>query len=406
MNTEKHVALFIGNYGLGTSSQLWYLAKSLADRGFLVDVFHFGMKYTHCVNFGHSVILHPLLSSGGRFRSWWQKLLPFKNSRFEFLKKSVVARARKTILKGQTVLAIGIDTYGIVLAGAATDGLAIPLVYYSLELRYSTSPLYIRDSTFAQLKSLERKVHRICRGTLIQSKERARILFEDNQLPQENIWILPVSIGEPAATQKTNFLQKRFCLPKSQINLLQLGFIGERSHSYEIAKAALSFPANWSTIFNGPFQQTHNFMERMEEIKSSAPANQICLSPQLANLSELANLICSAHIGIVAYKAADLNEVHVLYASEKLARYLHCGLPFVGIGVLGLKELLEEYPCGVAIDDISQMEEAVHFLLDHYEDYRKNAFYLFEQKFEFNKCIAPFLESLDGYHCEPTEKSG
>jgi hypothetical protein len=374
------------------------------------------MKYVDRVKFPSSVKSHNLSQSPSfktklmvaspihfireLLRSLCHHHLPPKSLEFAFIQEPVLKQIHEVVSHQPYICFIGMDTYGIILAGMVAEKTKTPLFYYSLELRYSTSPLYRNDPFFASLKELERKYHEMCQGTLIQSKERAAILFADNGLTEKNIWMLPVSIGEPPVIQRSQTLYLQHHLPDSQCLLLQLGFIGDRSLSLEIAEAASDFPQNWSIIFNGPMQTKKNFYQRMLELQKKYPQKRLCISEDLTNLGTLSQLVASAHIGIVAYVPSDLNEVHVLYASEKMARYLHCGLPIIGLNVPGLRELTEKYRFGVVIDDVSQMKPAVNYLLTHYEEYRVGAFKFFTEQFSFEKWITPFIDHLEEKHLE------
>jgi hypothetical protein len=104
------------------------------------------------------------------------------------------------------------------------------------------------------------------------------------------------------------------------------------------------------------------------------------------------SLVASGDIGIALYNVSieQKNEYNMGLSSGKIAHFLQCGLPIVTSNLPTVKQYIDKYRCGICVDNVDQVGEAVKMILSNYNQYSKQALECFQK--EFN--LVPYLDRI------------
>jgi glycosyltransferase involved in cell wall biosynthesis len=263
-------------------------------------------------------------------------------------------------------------------------------VYYSLELYTWDYPNFHRFFNARRIKYAEERYHREAAATIIQDAARARHLLADNGIADNAVVLhMPVSlIGDPITT-RSDYFQQRQNVSANDTIILQLGQISERRFGHELVSIAQRFPPTWRLAFHG--WGTPN---EIEKLKRADQKKSVLLSLDHLPWHRLYDVLTSADVGLVLYRDHCANDRMTVFASEKMALYLQCGLPVVVFNYEGY-ELVEDRGCGVCISDLSELPHAVSRILENHDKYRRNSHACFRDYYEASRYFPPIQRFLD-----------
>ena len=425
MDKDKRVALFIMYKNIENSASIIHFIKSLAEEGYTVDIFS-PNRYKVISNYGYENInfyAYRDLNREGKFKfkvikqifnpylirrsllklndhvrldgiktAIFYAIYLVKDLRFLYLDHidSIVKNKRYRCV-------IGIEKTGLIMADLANCN-ETPLIYYSLELYYSIPP-GIRGFGFRITKELEARAHNNAIATTIQDKERAKVLFKYNKIleDEQEILYLPVSMLGGPLKERTDYFYKTLDIPRDKKILLQFGTIHSSRTSIEIAKSAQNWPDDWVLVMHGGIDK-----DAKHQIRKLNKKSNIFLSEKKVPFEEIPKIVASAHIGLVFYKnLTDSNYYNNYYigsSSGQLAHHLQCGIPIITLNIPSLKRVVDEFQCGLAVDDVDAIVESAKIIFDKYEFFRENAFKCFEERYRFEKYfenIRSFIKCLN-----------
>jgi glycosyltransferase involved in cell wall biosynthesis len=213
-------------------------------------------------------------------------------------------------------------------------------------------------------------------------------LFNDNGIKNGRVVYMPVSVpNEPF--QRSSVLQKKFNISNDQIIILQFGWTKGSRFSVELAEMAQRFTQKWLLVLHGPAEDS--VLKQIQEIDVN---KRIIISQDLVPDNKIHGLISSAHIGLVLYPSFDFNHHLTAFASEKLALKLRSGLPIIAFKYPGY-EIFEEKRCGILINSIEEIPDAIEKILKSYSDFSHNARDCFMEHYEFSKNIQEVVQLID-----------
>jgi glycosyltransferase involved in cell wall biosynthesis len=315
---------------------------------------------------------------------------PLKLRNGVLIPSDVFKESLKFAKTGKYKCIIGVEKSGFVWASLVGAILEIPVIYYSLEL-YPTSDCFkllrkgassiLKIPRFLRLRHLEKAYHKRARATIVQDQWRATELMKMNGVKQTENLLVPVSLKGPPLTKRTSYLQTCFDIPKNKKIILQLGLIEANRSVDEVVRASQRFPDNWVLIVHGPMFDE----EFAAKVRSLDKSGRVIFSSRIVPTQELDNLVCSADVGFCLYPKAHINDYLTGFSSEKLARYLRCGIPVVTFDYPTYLDSVQKNRCGVCVRELSSVADAVGTILGDYDTYRANAFRAFGNHFEFNK---------------------
>lgn len=285
---------------------------------------------------------------------------------------------------------IGVDPAGLIAGGLLAALMRVPLVYFNLELFFSRE---FKSPLLRLMKMLERFFNQRCSFTIIQDQERARLLAEENRISPETIVLLPNSPLGPAFCRRSDYLQKRIGLSPEAKLILYVGTLDKSTYIPELIQAARQWPAEWTLVLHS--RQYENpiglNLDDFPWVKSSGGP---------VPYADLPALISSADVGLVLYRNDDTvwmgdNITYVGLSSGKLAQYLRCGVPVAVIAFPGLCELIERYHCGICVQKVTELQEAIATILAHRQDYSQGALACFSEVFDFARHFDAVLARLN-----------
>jgi len=286
---------------------------------------------------------------------------------------------------------IGIDTDGLVIATLVGAIRRVPIIYWSLELRFLKD---FRTSFERAWKKLERVCNRRSAFTIIQDEERAAALVAENAIDRSRITIVPNGPMGPSSRVESSFFQHKFNLPKSTRIVLHMGRLGPDMFSLELAESSRNWPPEYALIFHERERRSPEdpYVREVRE----AGAGRVLLSLDPVPYDRLDQVVRSAQIGIVLYRK-DLGPNYSLIAgaSGKLAHYVRCGLPLICIDLPSLKAVIDKYRCGVCISDMSQVDSALQEIWENYDFYSSNAELCYRENYEFSSHFQQVLGQIE-----------
>lgn len=283
---------------------------------------------------------------------------------------------------------IGMDQAGFIPAMWAGWRSCVPTVYYSLELHLAGEDGQIRSYL---LKYLERLAHRRAAWTIVQDRERAAHLADNNWVRSGDFVLLPVAAQGAGTVEKSDLLQGRLGIPDDKLVVLSAGGIAHWSLCVELARVAQLWPDNWVLVIHGYVPDP----SYLGELQPLVDHDRVFLSTDLVPYEELDALIGSAHIGIALYKDLGPNFQHIALSSGKLAQYLKVGLPVVATDFPDVRRLMTTEKCGVAISSPEEVRSAIGTILSDMDNYRLAAYSSYEKHYNMRTHFHAVLERLN-----------
>jgi len=290
-------------------------------------------------------------------------------------------------------LLIGVDPWGLVLAGITGKLLNIPYGYFSLELYFHDE---LHSPYLKILKKLESYFNKKSLFTISQDADRGELLRKENKLGEKAVIVsLPNAADGEAVIERTQYLREKFGIPGGTPIILQAGLISYVNKQLEIAKAFRGSKLDCALIFHSPKKIVDND-DYARELLNEIDNKRIFLNIESLPDSEYGQkIIKSADIGLALYDAQGLNVYTMGLSSGKIAKYLQCGIPVITSDFPTLKKWIEEFKCGETISEINQLGSAINKIILEYSEYSKRAIECFNKKYHFRKHFKNVLNYLN-----------
>lgn len=285
----------------------------------------------------------------------------------------ILIKVIKSAMSEKPALIIGADQLGTIIGQLAAQVLGIPFVYYSLEYPVERAALTRR------VDKLEYRAIKKSRLAITFDDAHAKFISREVGTDKNKFLFLPNSSGPRTKTGKTSVLQKLLNLPDNEIIVLHSGGFGQWFYSLELSREALSWPDNCRLVFN-----TSHFVEHTDYAKQFSreiQGTKVILNSSPVPFSELDDLIRSADIGIAIYNIDLLGFRGDLVglASGKVGRYLKNGLPIIVQRLSSFVPFVEQYECGVCVNDLSEINGAISRIMSNYQFYSENALRCYDE---------------------------
>jgi len=307
-----------------------------------------------------------------------------------FIGYAAVRQSTACIEGRKFILLIGVEKKGLIWAGIMGDHFSIPYIYYSLELYTKDHPDAMINRQNRSIKSEEAFYHQKAIATIIQDADRAHALFQDNGIAGGLAFYIPVSLLGAPRREASSFFRDKYNLPPTQKIILQFGLLYHRRFSSELIDVAEKLNANRTLILHG-YSLSRTYQRFLEKKKHSG----IILSQNLVPLECIPEIIASADIGLVLYTADTQNDFLTAFASEKLALLLQHGKPIIAFDYPGYQRLIAQYECGVLIQSLSDLPQAVEKILSDWDHFSRNAMECFKMHYDYAKNAAPMIDWIN-----------
>ena len=285
---------------------------------------------------------------------------------------------------------VGVDPVGLIISGFVARVFRLRFLYANLEILFSSevSSAYIRI-----IKRLERYYNKRCAFTIIQDLSRAELLARENLIDIDTICLLPNSPFGEASQRSSQFLRDRLQISAEQKLILHVGTLGKWTSTPELLAASRNWSEDLTLVL-------HSRQRGSEIDLDLADHPRVQVSDRPVPSQDLPNLIASADIGLVLYRKDDHfmhgdNIQYVGLSSGKMAEYLRCGVPVVVTAFPGLCELVEEFQCGICIENADEIADAIHTILADRSKYSQGAVECFNDVFNFEEKFKLVLSRLN-----------
>jgi len=406
----KSIAFIIYEYGLGNSPSLINAAKYLVTKGFCVDFFtcgtflgnaHFDDSRIQIHNI--SDINKPSPAKGILSKIKWAlycriknflRLLPWK-TQLNIEENNIDKSIRYFIKYIRTIMGvtkyrclIGVEPLGMMAAYQLSLQTVTPFAYYNMELHLESDRVTPNDFI---VKEIEKKFHKFALFTIVQDIERGRLISKENGIREDSIIPVPVCAeGEPFKV-KTSNLRDRFRLAADIRIIIYAGFIADWAMCVEIAESAQSWPENWVLIFHTHGYNNENYIKKVRRFESS----KVLFSLSPVPYEELPAFLASADIGIALYRDLGANFTLIRSASGKLAHYLKSGLPVVVNSYPGVSNMVDQYRCGIPINHVNQLQEAINKIFENYQQMHYGAYLCYEDNYRLSRYFSKVVERIE-----------
>jgi hypothetical protein len=102
---------------------------------------------------------------------------------------------------------------------------------------------------------------------------------------------------------------------------------------------------------------------------------RLVISTRLIPFDKINEYIASADVGLAVYPEREANNSrYTAFASEKVARYAQCGIPFIAFRSEDYEYLRAETGCCELVSEYSEIPDAVNTILKDYDHYQRGAF--------------------------------
>ncbi len=284
---------------------------------------------------------------------------------------------------------VGIDPAGLVISGISAMIFRLNFCYFSLEILFSGE---IQSGYLKTLKRLERYFNQRCAFTIIQDQARADLIASENSISPESILLLPNSPVGEAKAQRSRFLYERLGIPDDQKVVLHVGTLSKWTCTPQLLSSSRSWPASLKLVLHSRQRGSDIDLDLVDH-----PRAQISDRPVPSQ--DLPNLIASADVGLVLYHKEDHfmhgdNIQYVGLSSGKMAEYLRCGVPVIVSAFPGLCELVEEFQCGICVEDTEEIADAIQTILVDRPKFSRGAVRCFDELFNFERNFAEVVSRL------------
>jgi glycosyltransferase involved in cell wall biosynthesis len=260
-------------------------------------------------------------------------------------------------------------------------------IHYSLEVERTIDPNVPKYSCMHAMVQQEAELLPSVDRLIIQDKDRAHALLGCLQLEQKvKTLYYPVSVPGAQIDQTSSYLHEVLNIPADKKIILYFGAIYRQRLIEEMIEACENMQTDeYVFVLHGAGDFGH-LISKPERVKASN---------QMVGFDDIDKIISSANIAFSFYDNALVNNKLTAFSSEKIARYLQAGVPFVAIKNENYLRLKNEFDCCILVEGFHEIESAVHTLGSNYEYYRKNAFDAYDKYFNIASAIKPLLHHIN-----------
>jgi glycosyltransferase involved in cell wall biosynthesis len=269
---------------------------------------------------------------------------------------------------------VGCDAIGNVVAATCGFLTRARYINYSLELPAR------RDKHRNYLERLDSWSYGRADLVITMDKRRADFIALNTSADNESIVISPVSKRGPGQYAPNNFWRERFYLAPDAIIALHAGAIGKAQQSLELAESTRSWKNKINLVFHAhSIMKGESYYDHFCDQLGSLP--KVHLSTEPLPSERLDEAVSGATVGIAWYDLGYLDHRAQLLglAAGKIGRCLRNGIPVVVKAVPSVREYIEEYSCGVCVENLADIERAILEIVKDYKRFSTNALACYEQ---------------------------
>ena len=395
IHNKSRFAFVSTQKGVSTVPSFLGLVNFLIEQGYKIDIYavrDFIFPPLHFNNENVRIITLPEGFNQGQI-GW----------RFQFFLKWLPYLIKKSREENYSLI-LGIEPWGLILSGLTARFFRLPFVYFSLELYFSND---LKSPYLKILKLMEKWFSRQACFSIIQDWNRAELLIKENGINKEKVEILPNAPWGQARMERTKYLHQELNIPISLPVVLYLGGIGPWTQSLELARHAKAWDFPSAMVFHS---RSILRGEYGDDFRREVDGTRVFFSDHPLDGDKVSSLVASGDIGIAFYNVNNeqRNVYNMGLSSGKIAHYLQLGLPIVTSSLPSVQRYVDKYGCGICVDRVDQVGEAVNKILNDYAKYSERALECFQREFNLDPFLNKILKRLNEsvVRCKESEKDG
>ncbi len=290
----------------------------------------------------------------------------------------------------------GVDAVGSACAECVAALKKVPFFYWSLELTFARDA---RHPFKRLLKWLEKRAARRAAWIVIQDRLREQAFLAEHRPGHTRTLLVPNAPAGASASARSdvpgrpNHLQRTLGIAPDKLIVLHAGMLDPEVLAWELADSVRHWSAPYHLVLHTNFWKPLDdpYIQRIVALREP----RLSISNQPVPIDQLDALIASAHIGLATYRD-DLgpNYSLIVNASGKIPYYLRNGIPVICSDLPGMRDLMEQYGCGVAVRNVSEIPAALDAISRDYASFRRGALACYQERYEFSAHFAAVLEAL------------
>jgi len=390
----QRVAVF--NWG-ELSIHTYYLVQQLHKEGISIDLFIYTPNYAYTRSY-LTVLLEELKEKinvieikAGRVESYVIKLNRVTN----LFKSHSPIICINPFLPAKTKTKFNSSSYNHVITVKQSSlywlyktdpACLVKTIHYSLEIEKITDPVIAPRSCLAKLIKEEQTILPHVKALIIQDRPRAEALLNctAEETPLKLVYI-PVSVPGCTITFKENYLYRRLKIPTDKKIILYYGGIFQDRRVRELIEVGEDLSSNEFVLVMHGEDDFSGLIRDKEKVKSSN---------EMVAYDQIYKVIASATIGIAFYDNGWPNTRLTAFSSEKVARYLQAGVPFIAYRNESYLKLQAEFMCCELVEELKELEGAINKIMVNYNDYRRQSYEAYEKYYNIESNIKPLVNFI------------
>lgn len=215
-------------------------------------------------------------------------------------------------------------------------------------------------------------------------------------IDRNRMLFLPNASYTDVHREHSSYLSGKFGISPDKTVVLHSGGFGSWFCSRELALSAAEWDSRYVLVFHTGFSVADDpyFLDVEKELTDNG---RLRFSTAPVSNLELDEMISSAEIGIATYSVEVLGyrAENMGLAAGKIGNYLKCGIPVVATKVDSLS-YLEEYHCGVLVENVGGIQKAMAVIMSDYDRYREGAYRCYTELWHPKKYCDAIYGTLNG----------
>jgi len=302
----------------------------------------------------------------------------FPGARFVFFPDSIneTIRLERSFAEEDIRFIIGIDDIGIYKAKNIADFLGVRYLFLSYEIMFDHEIEKIGGRTAKKNKKRAKNAAQSAVCAIAQDETRRHILSKEYCVPEEKIYLMPVSNSGSHRIEKSHYFYDKFFIPYDKKILLYMGWMDIKQEQRMI-EFAHYMPSDWVLV-------AHSRYKYKSSIESDMVGKKLFFSfdAPVENLDEMGTLLSSCHMGFCSYEP-DYTSIftgdnirYIGLSSGKTTTFLQYGVPVMVENMNIWDELVEQSKIGLVMHQPEDLAKLAH--IDP-SVYAENAIRYFEE---------------------------
>lgn len=385
-------AIFFYEGYLGVSPTNVNLAKALARAGYDVTIY---TMPTEAPDAGELPGVKVVRLRPGPLAAAAARLLPIPAS-VRYMLQGLASELKAAVTGRDRTVYVGVDVKGGMAAALSSVLLRRRFVFVSLELRIPP------EQKRGVQGALARFAYRRAAAALAQGTDRFELLTREFHWQHPTTFTLPnAPFADDAGSGPApddHLFRDKFAIPAGKRIALQAGMINEITCSTALA-TGFAGAGDWALVLHERYKRSPD-EPYLAGLRERNPRN-LYLSLDPLPYDQIERVFAGCDIGLAFYQpeTPDDDNFRFISSSGKLTHYLKYGKPVLVSDLPPLRQLIDEYNCGLVVKnpaDPAEMSAALDQIASRYDEFSRNALRCFAERYDFGKGAEPVIRFMAG----------